>query len=502
MVAQHCPPDELTIIVVDLCSRDDSVEWASKAAREHRRLAIRMLVRRFTNPSIVAVGGLEPILENRNVRHRPSSALSAVTPSAWCGTPRRNRGKQMPHEPHARLALVFILAMGCATTAETPEPPNENVATVASAASSTGGPVTTGFQKRSSGGYFNLINQHRYVDTSTAGGPLKGGYFTWTLNSLPSGASSAWLTATVRKAASPGFGLLYPALYPGVPNTSTVNFAGGETTGHGAIVALDSHRSIALTASAAADWTLDVSGYFAGTGAGFVSHAGARLLDTRTVPGSRLSAGVVRTITLDPALVPSDATAVAVNVTTVLPSAAGTLVALSNLPLPSPATANLTFAGNDVVDSQMIAPVINGAITFYATAATDLIVDFTGAFRPGTGRAYSSVQPLRVADTRGTGTWRGKLDPNQTIDIDLAALTGFPADADAVFVNLATAGAAGPGFLVARPCGMATAPTTSALNFNVSDKSNGAFVKLDASRRFCITSSASTDLIVDLTGVF
>lgn len=97
LLAQDYPPDKLKVIVVDDCSRDDSLAWAERAAREQpdrvnaiqnpynmgkrrginhavrrattelivsvdsdvvvERSAIRMLVRRFTDPSIVAVGG-------------------------------------------------------------------------------------------------------------------------------------------------------------------------------------------------------------------------------------------------------------------------------------------------------------------------------------------------------------------------------------------------------------------------------------------------------------
>ena len=79
--------------------------------------------------------------------------------------------------------------------------------------------------------------------------------------------------------------------------------------------------------------------------------------------------------------------------------------------------------------------------------------------------------------------------------VPLGALT-------AAQVNLTTTSTAGPGYLTAWSCLTQTWPGTSNVNYAAGDTSAGAAL-LSSSRGYgCVLSSARSDLVVDLFGVW
>ena len=81
--------------------------------------------------------------------------------------------------------------------------------------------------------------------------------------------------------------------------------------------------------------------------------------------------------------------------------------------------------------------------------------------------------------------------------VTMAGVGSVPAGAKAVLVNVTAVGPDGDGFITVHQCG--AVPGSSNLNFRVGQTlANLAVTALDGAGRACFTSSAKTDLIVDV----
>ncbi len=115
----------------------------------------------------------------------------------------------------------------------------------------------------------------------------------------------------------------------------------------------------------------------------------------------------------------------------------------------------------------------------------------------GAPTTFTPVATTRVLDTRTTGS---RLAAGQELTVDLSGQ--LPAGATAAAVNLTVDAPAADGYLTAYPCGT-TPPLASNLNY-VAGRPRGAAatVTLDAGRRLCLRSYATTDVIVDVSGAY
>ena len=111
---------------------------------------------------------------------------------------------------------------------------------------------------------------------------------------------------------------------------------------------------------------------------------------------------------------------------------------------------------------------------------------------------FHAIVPERVMDTRTTAP----VGAGCTAVLDLASTTAVPADAEAVALNVTAVDAPGRGLVTVYPCG---SPRPSASNLNprpFQPTANSAVVQVDATRRVCMYTYTSLDLVVDVTGWF
>jgi hypothetical protein len=225
-----------------------------------------------------------------------------------------------------------------------------------------------------------------------------------------------------------------------------------------------------------------------------------RILDTRTA-GTKKPLGAGKTVTVPvSADIPSDATAVAINLTGV--SATGTTyLAAYTGGRAWPGTSNLNLPEADVTAAVFAVVSIDAthrSITVRNSSATaHVLIDELGYFGTGdeTGAYTALAAPRRVLDTRTTtGGHHGKVTVTSSAPVDPA----LPADATAAVVNITAVGAAGGGHLsAAAGCVRAT----STLNYGKYVRANLAVVGLDPAGRFCITGSGgAVDVLVDVLG--
>ncbi len=145
----------------------------------------------------------------------------------------------------------------------------------------------------------------------------------------------------------------------------------------------------------------------ASTPAVYIPLAPSRVLDTRTGNGliGPLTANSPRTLTVinrfpndATANVPSNAIAITGNLTVTGPSANG-FVSLTLVPVVSPTTSSINFVRNQTVANAVTAPLGGGgsvSLTYGGAAtgnATQVILDITGYFMPGSGGATGPEGP-------------------------------------------------------------------------------------------------------------
>jgi hypothetical protein len=250
-----------------------------------------------------------------------------------------------------------------------------------------------------------------------------------------------------------------------------------------------------------------------GTTGAFSPLPPTRLVDTRLgqgAPAGKVVPGeTIRFQVAGVGGVPSDASAVALNLTIVDAARPGYASLWStpngaSSPAGNPTTSsvNVGSAGATVANMSVIAPSTDGSLNLFSDAGGYVLVDLAGYWTPATqssaGR-YNAITPLRTLDTRGNA----RLSAEGTTEATVTGLAGIPADAAAVAVTITGTGAARAGFVTAWPSGMGR-PTASNLNLPAAGSTvpNLAIVPVGAGGKISLYSSGGTDVIVDITGWF
>ena len=164
----------------------------------------------------------------------------------------------------------------------------------------------------------------------------------------------------------------------------------------------------------------------------------------------------------------------------------------------------------DVTPSRMALGVPTSTTTATTTGTTTATTAMTTGVPISTGTigattvigpagGYRPVAPFRLVDTRdgplGSRPTRGRITR-----VQVAGQGSVPADARAVSANFTAVGSMQDGYLTAYPC-TPMAPVASTVNFTaVSVTANAALVPLDVSGGVCVFSSATTDLVIDVSG--
>ena len=200
--------------------------------------------------------------------------------------------------------------------------------------------------------------------------------------------------------------------------------------------------------------------------------------------------------------VPSDASAVAVNLTIVGAAAPG-FATLYPCGAARPDASNINYAaGQTIANSAIAKPGAGGKICIYSSASADVLLDMVGFFPAGSD--YTPIpNPTRTLDTRnGIGAPAADLVAGQTLELASTGVAGVPGDASAIAVNLTIVGATAPGFATLYPCG-ATRPDASNINYAAGQTiAASAIAKPGTGGKICIYTFATADVLVDVAGYF
>lgn len=122
-----------------------------------------------------------------------------------------------------------------------------------------------------------------------------------------------------------------------------------------------------------------------------------------------------------------------------------------------------------------------------------------GAGANSASSTFTALSPIRLIDTRiGLGTEQRPIGAGCTLEVD----PHLPDDATAVVINVTAVDPVFNGFLTAYPCG-ADRPLASIVPAIANRVVPGtAIVPLNRDGLFCVYSMASTDIVIDLSGVY
>jgi hypothetical protein len=262
---------------------------------------------------------------------------------------------------------------------------------------------------------------------------------------------------------------------------------------------------------ASLDLVADVVGYYStGTGSTFTATSPSRILDTRSGLGAPKAKVVAHgTVTLTVAGkggVPSTgATAVALNVTAISPTATGYLATYPN-GTSRPTSSALSFSAGQTTPAVAVVRLVNGKVSLYNGSAgtLDLAADVVGYYGSG-GATFLPVGPTRVLDTRSGLGGSGQTVPSHaaavTRVVDVPALAN--ANVTAVVVEVTVLSAQHSGTLTAFP-DQAPVPGHSTFPFSAGHTVTTLVVVpvVNGSIDFYNGSSGTIQVIADLLGFY
>ncbi len=328
-------------------------------------------------------------------------------------------------------------------------------------------------------------------------------------------AAAVVLNVTVTEAQAPGYVTVYPCGGT-VPTASNVNYVAGSTIPNAVVVKVGHNGQVCLFTQSAVHLVVDANGYFP-AGASLTPLVPGRLLDSRpsqpTVDGQSSGIGVrpAGSVTQIPvsgrAGVPSDAAAVALNVTV---SEAQDIGYITVYPCGTnpPVASNLNYvAGSTIANAAITKIGAGGMVCVYTQAPIQLIVDVNG-FVPIAATLVPMV-PARILDTRaghstadGLSNGIGTRDAGSVTVVQVTGRATVPLTATAVVLNVTVTESAAPGYVTVYPCG-SDPPTASNLNYGIGTTiANAVITRLGADGTVCIFTQSATHLVADVNAFF
>jgi hypothetical protein len=275
-----------------------------------------------------------------------------------------------------------------------------------------------------------------------------------------------------------------------------------------------------VTATDPAGTTASSSVNLITSGSDFTPIAPVRIVDTRSGTGvseGQLQPGSEPTVTADGIEgIPSDATAIAVNLTVTNTHGSGFLEAFAPMdPCTgcAPSVSNLNYGAGQTVANEAVIPLEGGQFRLLnggtLAGPIDVIADVTGYFTRSAASGYTPLTPDRLLDTRsGIGAPTAQVAPGGSVDLTIAGADSgaLPTSGiTAVALHLTTTDTSGTGLITASPDG--TASSTSNLNYTPkSTVANTVIVQVGPDGKVQLTNSGTlaspVDLIADVTGYY
>ena len=355
---------------------------------------------------------------------------------------------------------------------------------------------------------FIPLTPHRLLDTRESGVPVgprsRLDLVVTGTAGVPADAKAVAVNVTVVSPSAVTYVQAWPA-GQARPNASVLNGdAGRSASAAGVTLGVGGEGKISLyNGAGSAHLVVDVAGYYTtGSGLGYAQLTTAtRILDTR-VTGGTMTNGQRRSVTVaGRGGIPADATAVAMNVTSVRSSGNGN-VAVVPAGTANPQTSSVNhLPGQDVANLTTV-PLASGAVdVLLSGSSANVVLDVVGWFGPGTTGRFTPIVPVRAFDTRLSG---GPLGHGASRPFAVSSPAGLPASATSALMTLTATQQSSPvTYLTTWPAG-STLPSTSNLNTGYGrDQANSAVVGLGTGGAVAVFNSlGSTHIIGDVFGYY
>ena len=382
-------------------------------------------------------------------------------------------------------------------------------------------------------GSYQVVPPTRVLDTrSGIGAPEKSvaplSTVTFTIpDELSATIGSVLLEVTVVNPTAAGYATVFSPSGPR-PVVSNINFAAGQNVPNTVVVRLAGNYQVSIFngSSGTVDLLADVQGYFqSGTNPGvagtFIPVTPKRYLDTRSGLGAVKAKAAPHSVTslqVTGGVVPTGASAVAVNVTAVAGDGPGFLTVYpADDDRPEVSAVNYV-AGQNRANLVLSAVTEDGTISIYngSSTAVDLLADVTGYFGAYVGPAQTVVAGAfipallgRAIDTRRLGTGSGYVPSLATLRVPLfdpstESGAAIIAQIKALAVNVTSVNPQAAGFFTTWD-GSTTVPAVSNVNFQAKRTAAGSIVvplNDDGTISIYNGSFGSVDMLVDVTGLF
>jgi len=334
---------------------------------------------------------------------------------------------------------------------------------------------------------------------------------------VPSNALAYSLNFTVVPR-TPTFGTLtvWPTGQP-QPITSTLTAPDGSVIAAAALVPAGTAGSISAYVTDDTELVVDINGYFVPPGSNtlqFYPLTPCRVLDTRnpsgTFGGPSIVGGGSRSFPIASSScgAPANAAAYSLNVT-VVPH--GPLGYLTSWPTgqaqPYVSTMN-SYDGTVIANAAIVPAGTGGAVSFFASNPTDVVVDINGYFAApaSNGLNFYTLNPCRLVDTQHTvGTFGGPTmtgGATRSFSLPLASC-GLPSpEAQAYSLSITAIPQGVLGYLSTWPTGT-NQPVVSTLNaWKGQAVANAALVPAGTNGAVSVFVTSTSDVIIDTAGYF
>ena len=263
---------------------------------------------------------------------------------------------------------------------------------------------------------------------------------------------------------------------------------------------------IDFTGATSAAVTVDTT---AASGLQFVAVTPCRVVDTRNANAPELDAASGRDFAIPqgPCGIPTSAVAYSLNAT-VVPSVSLDYLTIWPSGQPRPNASTLNSDGRIKANAAIVTAGVNGAISVYASNATQVILDIDGYFVPKgapSAMAFYPVPLCRVADTRyGSGALGAPfLSANSIRPFPVQASScNIPSNAQAYSLNITALPHHTLNYLTAWPTGQ-NQPYVSTLNAPTGAiTANAAIVPAASNGEISIFVTDDADVVLDINGYF
>jgi len=319
---------------------------------------------------------------------------------------------------------------------------------------------------------------------------------------IPAGATALALTLTVVDPQANGYLNAWPA-NQSQPTASSLNFSARQVRANGSIIRVDGTGAFRVYTSVPAHVVVDVVGAFVPASSAragrFVPVSPQRMFDSRST-GKKFGAGAGFSLGL-PAGVPSDAVAMAVNVTITDSAGAGFITEYpAGGQRPTSSILNVDGPGQTRAVAGIL-PVSPAGMSLYVSAGGFVIVDVLGYFTGPSAKAsgdglFTAYDPQRLLDTRGTSPLGKGIPLYPGGGLELATSQG-----GTLAYNVTSANGAA-GYVTAYPAGTAIPATSTVNSVGGGDIVANFAITQVSNRGLGMFSQSGSHLIVDLQGWF